>query len=230
LNINSKLSGFPLEYKLAGLASIALLLFLPNLLFYYISLKFYYGFYAFFIAMLAGFGFVVIGKKSFIAMLKLWAIGVVIYLLFAIPRIYLSVSLSPYFNFTSLTDRWLYSLLLPLILLGTFTASLIFIQIISPTEFLKWGRHGLEITLLMRALQHSAQVFNETKIALMLQNQWPDGGSSVFNLRASWLIIKSSPLLVSTALRNIILYWFPWGWLCFKKNIGFFLKNRAQLK
>jgi hypothetical protein len=228
LSLTSKLSALPIECKLIWLAGIALILFLPNLLLRHVDLKIYYMFYAFFVSALAGFGFVVIGKKNFIAMLKLWGIGAVIYLLFAVPRIYWAGSLSPYFDFTSLTDRWLYSLLLPLILLGTFTASLVFVRITSPAEFLKWGYGGLKITLLMRALQHSAQVFSDTRIALMLQNQWPDEGSSIFNLRTSWLVIKSSHLLVSTAFRNIILYWFPWGWLCFKKNIGALTRNNKK--
>jgi hypothetical protein len=82
----------------------------------------------------------------------------------------------------------------------------------------------------MRSLQHSAQIFNDTKIALMLQNQWPEESSSIFNLRTSWLTIKSSPLLVRTALRNIILYWFPWGWLCLKKNVELLTNNQQKFK
>lgn len=228
--LTSKLSSLPLAYKLTWLAMMALLLFLPNLLLKHINLKFYYSAYIIMISVLTSFAFIIIGKKAFLAMLKIWGVGVIIYLLFAIPRIYLTSSLTPYFNFINFTDRWLYSLLLPLLLLGTFTVGLIFIQITSPIEFLKWGHHGLKVTLLMRALQHAVQVFNDTKISLMLQNQWPDASSNIFNLRSSWLIIKSSPLLVSTALRNIILYWFPWGWLCLEKKLKVLAQNQTNEK
>jgi len=226
----SKLSALPLGYKLTGLVVAALFLYLPNLLLRSFELKVYYGLYSVCVLAFVIFSSNVVGKKSFVAMLKMWSIGAVVYLLFAIPRIYLAGSLTPYFELTSLADRWIYSLLLPMILLGTLSVGLVFVRITSPTEFLRWGYYGLKVTLLMRALQHSAQVFNETRMALMLQNQWPEAGSRIFDVRTSWLIIKSSPLLVSTAFRNIILYWFPWGWLCLKKNLWFFTKDKTELE
>lgn len=230
LQLTSKLSSISLAYKLVAFALVTILLFLPNLLLTYADLKLYYLAYTFFVILLIKIGIIILGEKKFITMLKLWAVGATTYLLFAIPRIYSPSSLSPYFNFTNLTDRWLYSLLLPLILLGTLISGLIFIKIIYPTEFLKWGHLGLKIAILMRALQHSAQVFNDTKISLMLQNRWPDKDSNIFNLHSSWIIIRSSPFLISTALRNIVLYWFPWGWLCLEKRLGFTIKQSNKSK
>lgn len=198
---------------------MAVLLFLPNLLLKQIQLTIYFGFYTVIIVILIGWAFVIVGKKKFITTLKIWGLGIVIYLFFAIPRIYLAGALTPYFNLVSITDRWLYSLLLPLLLLGTLMVGMIFCNITAPSEFLPWRYCGVKITLLMRALQHAIQICSETKVALMLQNKWPDT-NSIFNLRNTWLIIRASPLLVSITLRNIILYWFPWGWLCWKKKIN----------
>ena len=199
---------------------MALLLLLPNFLLKQVQLTVYFSFYTTTIVMLTGWAFIIIGKKKFITTLKIWGLGVIIYLLFAIPRIYFAGTLTPYFNLVSITDRWLYSLLLPLLLLGTFMVGLIFCNITAPSEFLLWRYCGLKITLLMRASQHAMQVCNETKVALMLQNKWPDTNASIFNLCNTWLIIRTSPLLVSITFRNIILYWFPWGWLCWKKKIN----------
>lgn len=159
----------------------------------------------------------VLERRFFKIMIKLWLLGSIIYLCFAIPRIYLGGTLTPYLNLHSLQARWLYSLLLPLLLLGTFSSGLTFMSITSPTEFLSYGPIGMKIALLFRALQHAMQTLQETKIALMMQNQWPEEGKGLIRLRETWMCIKYSPLLVSTTLRNIILYWFPWGYLCFNQ-------------
>jgi len=159
----------------------------------------------------------VLGPKTFKNMFSLWIVGFVIYLCFAIPRIYWGGMLSPYFILPGIYERWCYSLLFPVILLGTFTVGLTFLKITSPIEFLRWGNFGFKVALSLRALQHALQIFQDTKTALLMRNEWPEEGKGVFRFRETWLVIKYSPLLLRTSLRNIILFWFPWGWLCVVK-------------
>jgi hypothetical protein len=101
--------------------------------------------------------------------------------------------------------------------LGTLSIGLIFINIVSPIEFLSCGSFSLKIVLIFRALQHSLQVFYDTKRAFMMRNMWPEENDKIFSFSGFWLALKYSPLLISTALRNIITFWYPWGWLCLNR-------------
>jgi hypothetical protein len=223
--LTNNLIKIPLNWKLLFLVVGAIALYLPHFFLYKINLPLYFTLFTSLVCSLASICYLVIGSKNFKMIIKLWAIGTIVYCCFAIPRIYLASKLSPYFIFTSLSDRWLYSLLLPLMLLGTFSVGLIFVRITTPLEFLKWGRCGIKIALLLRVLQHSMQVLNDTKLALMMQNKWPDTMQNKKNFRENWLLLKYSPLLISTALRNIIIYWFPWGMVCFKRKIEIYKQN-----
>lgn len=208
-NLSNILKNLSLPIKIILLVTLGVALFGSHLLVSAQHLDLYFVGLVSVIAALVWLGYLVLSKKVLKNTVILWGVGVVIYLLFAIPRIYYGGMLTPYFNLTSIYERWFYSLLFPAILLGSFIVGLIFMRITSPLEFLRWGDFGFKLALIFRALQHSMQVFQSTKTALMMRGEWPDEQG----VDAMWLAFKSSPLLIGASIRNIILFWFPWGWL-----------------
>jgi len=203
------LKNLTLPIKIILLVTLGIALFGTHLLVSTQNLDLYFFSLASAVIALVWLGYLVLGKKPLKNIVILWAIGVTIYLCFAIPRIYYGGMLTPYFSLTSIYERWCYSLLFPAILLGSFIVGLIFMRITSPLEFLRWGDFGFKLALIFRALQHSMQIFQSTKMALIMRGEWPDEKG----IGAMWLAFKSSPLLIGTSIRNIILFWFPWGWL-----------------
>lgn len=159
-------------------------------------------------------GFVV-GYKELALGLSFWPLGVIFYALVCFLVIRSHASLAPGVSFTSDTDRWIYSLTFPVRVLGAFSASFIFCSVTSPTEFLRWGKPGLAIAFLMRGIELTRQNILETQEALSMQGQWPTTGGFL-RPRSAFLATRNSPLLVSTTLRNVIL-WAPWAWLCYNK-------------
>lgn len=211
------LKKLPLPIKIFLLLVIAITLFGSNLLVKPQNLDIYFIGLAGIVILLVLCSRPIVGKKTLKNVLIFWGIGIGIYLLFAVPRIYGSGLLTPYFTLTSIYERWFYSLLFPVILLGTFVTGLVFIKITSPLEFLRWGNFGFKLALLFRAFQHSIQIFQDTKIALLMRGEWPEEQNEIIGWQKIWLFIKYSPRLICTSLRNIILFWFPWGWLCVVK-------------
>jgi len=221
--LNQNLKKLSLHQKLLILLFFAMLLLFSGFIISTANLQMYFFSLMLFVIILTLFCYLIIGKRSFKPVIALWFLGTVIYLLIAVFRIYHGGTLSPYLHLQSISERWLYSLILPLITLGTFSIGLIFINIISPIEFLIWGKFGLKIVLLLRALQHSIQIFQETKKALMMQNKWSEESNKIVSIKGTFLAIKYSPLLIKTSFRNILLFWYPWGWLCFNvmhKNLS----------
>lgn len=208
-NLNNILKRLSLPIKIILLITLGVVLFGSHLLVGAQNLDLYFIGLASMVLGLVWLGYWVLGKKALKSTVILWGVGVVIYLCFAIPRIYSGGMLTPYFTLISIDERWFYSLLFPVILLGTFIVGLIFMRITSPLEFLRWGDFGFKLALIFRALQHSIQIFQSTKTALTMRGEWPDENG----VGATWLAFKSSPLLIGASIRNIILFWFPWGWL-----------------
>ncbi len=180
------------------------------------ELQSYFWFLVAFVLLLSSCCILVIGPKAFRAVLVLWLIGTAIYFLFAVPRIYSGEPLSPSINPQDEIGRWIYSIATPLRLLGTFAIGLTIASVISPTEFLKWRRVGPWIALLFRSVQFSIQSFQDTRLALLMQNQWPDKGNGLIRPRESWLTVRYGPTLVFTTIRNVLL-WYPWAWVSFNK-------------
>jgi hypothetical protein len=212
--IRKQLEKMPLFIKFLFLVIIANLLF--PLFVRKNTLSIYYHFFFPFVILLTFLYRLIIGRNAFRLLLVSWSIGAFIYLLFAIPLVYSSAPLSPYIELSNIFDRWLYSLAIPLRILGVLSVGLIFINITSPIEFLKWGQIGWKIALLLRAIQYVSHNFHETKLALMMQNEWPEEKRGLISIKEGILSIRYSPTLVATTFRNIIL-WFPWAWLCFNK-------------
>lgn len=157
----------------------------------------------------------VVGYKELALGLWLWPLGVLFYALVCFFLIRSHASLAPGVSFTSDADRWIYSLTFPVRVLGAISASFIFCSVTSPTEFLRWGKPGLAIAFLMRGIELTRQNILETQEALSMQGQWPTSGG-FFQPRSTLLATRNSPLMVSTTLRNVIL-WAPWAWLCYNK-------------
>ena len=163
---------------------------------------------------------VVAGKKSFKITMWLWASGSIIYLIISVFLILKGIQPLPYVKMNKF-DLILYYLSYPLRVLGIFFTGLVFVAITSPIEFLKFGKLGLGIALIYRAFEYSISSFEENRIALMIQGSWPDFTDNVNKIRLFFKLIKSTPLLIATTFRNIIL-WSPWAWICYnaiKKEI-----------
>lgn len=226
MQLKNRLAKLPLMSKIWLLVFAACALYLSNFFITAATLSLHFILIGLLVATFTVVAFDVLERRAFNTMFKLWLIGTMVYLVFAVPRIYFTSALSPYFVFNSLLDRWLYSLLLPLLLLGTFSIGLTMMRVTSSTEFLGWGRIGLKIALVFRSLEHAVQMLSDTKTVLIMQDKWPEDNCKLFSLRKTYLVIRYSPLLVGTALRNIICYWFPWGWICFKRISG---ENKQQV-
>ncbi|MEW5818459.1 MAG: hypothetical protein AB1798_24100 [Spirochaetota bacterium] len=160
------------------------------------------------------------GRKNFKVTIWLWISGLFIYLIIALILILKNIQPLPYMEMKGFTLS-LYYLSYPFRVLGIFFTGLIFANITSPVEFLKFGGFGFKIALAYRAFEFSVSSFEENRQALIIQGQWPDFTKEQKNVTIIFGIIKSSPLLIATTFRNIIL-WFPWAWICYntiKKDI-----------
>ena len=156
---------------------------------------------------LAGVTFrIVAGKKAFKVIMWLWAGGSIIYLIVAAFLIVKGVQPLLYLKMDRF-DMILYYVSYPLRVLGIFFTGLIFSSITSPVEFLRWGDFGLKIALVYRSFETNMK-------ALIVQGEWPDFSRDAKNFRRTFLVVKSTPMLVAITFRNIIL-WFPWAWICY---------------
>jgi len=179
--------------------------------------------YSLFFIFLLCFGFLfrmVSGKKTFKITLWLWGSGSLIYMIIAIFLILKGIQPLPYIKFEPL-HLILYYISYPLRVLGIFFVGILFAEITSPVEFLRWGETGLKIALAYRAFEYSVNAFEVNRVALTIQGEWPDISGSRVKFKELLLFLKYAPVLVSTTFRNIIL-WFPWAWICYnnmKKDI-----------
>ena len=183
------------------------------------GLKVYILFFT--LLVLAGVTFrIVAGKKAFKVIMWLWAGGSIIYLIVAAFLIVKGVQPLLYLKMDRF-DMILYYVSYPLRVLGIFFTGLIFSSITSPVEFLRWGDFGLKIALVYRSFEYSANSFETNMKALIVQGEWPDFSRDAKNFRRTFLVVKSTPMLVAITFRNIIL-WFPWAWICYntlRKNV-----------
>src|SRR3989304_7244862 len=160
--------------------------------------------------------YIVTGKRTFWFTIKLWIIGSVIYLAVVIPYTLSGGLLSPYMKLDDNFNRYLYSFFLPLRLLGIYFIGLTFLEITSPTEFLKFGTVGQWIAFLFRIIEYARQTFRESIISFRMQGEWPEEGKGIIRFREAWLTIRQGPKLAIVTFRNIII-WFPKAWLYFNK-------------
>jgi len=172
--------------------------------------------YIIFFFLLLSFGLVfriVSTKRVFRITLWLWASGAIIYIIIALFLILKNIQPLPYLKM----DRFsliLYYLSYPLRVLGIFFTGLIFSNITSPVDFLGWGELGLKIALSYRAFEYSVSSFEENRVALLIQDKWPDFSVRNKGFKIVFMVIKYAPVLIATTFRNLIL-WFPWAWICY---------------
>jgi hypothetical protein len=159
---------------------------------------------------------IVFGKKKFGNLFFSWLIGASIYILVSVFLIYSNYKLSPYLKLDNLTDRWIYTLALPIRILGIFIGGLFFIEVVSPIQFLKWKNFGYNLALLFRVIELSKQKIHETQIALLMQNDWPERGGKFIRFGEAISIIKKCPKLVIVVIRNLLV-WCPSAWISFKR-------------
>ena len=216
MKLTQTLIKIPLLFKIALLILLVVIIFVANSLLAVVPMPVYFLLFSSFILLLLWLAYFVLEKRTLRYIFKMWGLGGLIYLIIAIPRVYSGGMLTPYFVFTALGERWLYTLLLPQIVLAMLLLGLIFIRITSPVEFLRWRIIGPHIALLFRVLQQTEQVFYETKMALLMQNKWPEDKDKLFSFHDICLKLRYAPQLVAIVLRNIILYWLPWGWIYYK--------------
>ena len=147
-------------------------------------------------------------------MIGAWALGSALYLLIAVPFALLRVSPSPMLHDLSVFDGLLYSFLRPVALLGVLAASLSFVRFTSPIEFLPFGRPGYWCAVLLRSAEFAGQELRNTQVALLIQGEWPEAGQYEPWWRHPRRVLRSGPILVGTAFRNLLM-WGPWAYLCF---------------
>lgn len=171
---------------------------------------------------LAGFFFTVMsGKRGLKIILSLWGVGTIVYFGIVFLFILKEKQPLPYVKLEK-PELIFYYFSYPLRLLGVFFTGLIFMQIVSPVDFSKWGRLGLYIALVFRSFEFSLERLEMTRVALIMEGLWPDPYERKSVLKNIWIFFKGAVILVSTAFRNIIL-WFPWAWIVFnsiKKELG----------
>jgi hypothetical protein len=214
--IKGILSRLPIEIKLIGLVFLGCFLFLSALVISPENIFLYFVVFSAITLSIIALCVSVIGYKPFLIMFTLWLIGAVIFIMVSLPRIYGEIPLSPYLNISNTGGRWLYHLIYSIRLLTTFAIGLIFMAITSPIEFIKWRKIGIWIAFLFRAVEYSSKSFQDTRTALMMQNNWPEPAAGLKRLSEAAKMIKNSSRLIVTTVRNIIL-WFPWAYLTFRK-------------
>lgn len=88
-----------------------------------------------------------------------------------------------------------------------------FIEIISPIEFLKYGKIGFQLSYLLRSFQVSMQQIAQNKKALEMMGEIPNDLKS---LKDFVILIKKAPLILSLTIRNLML-WLFWSSHNFEK-------------
>ncbi len=209
--IKKRLKGMKLHWK------TALLFIISFLLFPYMSSEAFIPLYSLF---LLGFTFILAfvyyklsSLKSLILVLKLWLIGLVFYVLFSLVFILNSWDISPTIRLTETKNQLLYLMIYPVRVLAVFFTGLSFIEIISPVEFLKYGRAGYGFCYLLRSFQVSKEQMIQNKRAMEMMGQIPSEFKSVKDYS---LFIRKSPLIIALTIRNLMI-WLFWSSHIFEK-------------
>ena len=216
INMKRRLENISLFIKILFLLITAIVFFFFVFFITESKLAMYFIFLLVIIGLMGFVCYMVTEQRTFWFTIKLWVIGSIIYLAVVIPYTFSGASLSPYMKLDDNVNRYLYAFFLPLRLLGTFFVGLTFLEVTSPTEFLKFGTVGQWIAFLFRIIEYAKQSFRESIIALRMQGEWPEEGKGFIRFREAWLTIRQGPTLAIVTFRNIIL-WFPKAWLYFNR-------------
>jgi hypothetical protein len=100
-----------------------------------------------------------------------------------------------------------------------------FMEIISPIEFLRYGKIGFHISYLLRSFQVSMYQIDQNKKAMEMAGEIPRRYRSLSDYL---LLIKKAPLILSLSIRNLMLwlFWSAHNFEKFKEN--FQIKKNKQ--
>ncbi|HOQ80217.1 MAG TPA: hypothetical protein PKZ69_04230 [Candidatus Cloacimonadota bacterium] len=155
--------------------------------------------------------------KSLTFVLKLWLIGLVFYGIFALVFVLNNWNISPTIELTETKYTILYLLIYPIRVLAVFFSGLSFIEIVSPIEFLKYGRLGHQLCFLMRSFQVAKEQMMQNKKAMEMMGELPDTFKSFKDYQ---IFVKKSPLIIALTIRNLMvwLFWAAHQFELFKKG------------
>ncbi|HOD54707.1 MAG TPA: hypothetical protein PKJ08_09290 [Candidatus Cloacimonadota bacterium] len=151
--------------------------------------------------------------RSLVIVMKLWLIGLVFYALFSLVFILNDWNISPTIQITETKNQVLYLLIYPVRVLAVFFTGLSFIEVISPVEFLKYGRLGYHLCYLLRSFQVSKEQMIQNKRAMEMMGVIPDTFTKAGDYKQ---FIRKSPLIIALTIRNLMI-WLFWSSHIFEK-------------
>ena len=123
---------------------------------------------------------------------------------------YADFPITPMLHLSTPLNKLIYLSIYPLRMLGIFISGFIFIQILSPVQFMKYGKTGFKIALILRSVNYIMDEFLKNKQALIMSGIIPDDFEIKKDKKNILIFIKKSPLLITLTIRNLFLwiYWF----------------------
>lgn len=212
--INQKLIHLPLGLKLSYLL-INATVFFPvyikeiNFLKYFILMLSYIFFSTLIYKKLCG-------DKALFTVLALWFTGMLFYAITSVIFITFDLPVSFQVTFSNPLYKIFYMFLYPFRLLGVFITGLIFIQSLSPVQFLKFGKTGLKIAFILRAISFATDELQSNKQALIMSGLIPDDTEIKKDKKKTLHFLLQSPLLVTLTIRNLFM-WIFWVIQYYKK-------------
>lgn len=200
---------------------ILLLLINAFLLFPYIQNEDYLiGYSAFLIVLMIIYSIIYAKIKSFKSLkgiISLWLIGLIFFFIFSLVFLLNHWELSPGINLSTLMNKIIYLTLYPIRILGVFIIGFTFIEIISPIEFLKFGRAGFYLCYLFRSFQVSKEEMQQNKEMMEMRGQLPVQFKSFKDYE---LFFRNAPIIIALTIRNMMLwlFWSSHGFEKFKQK------------
>jgi len=152
-------------------------------------------------------------KQSLLFVFKLWLIGLALYSIFALVFWLNNWSISPTLQINESKNVLLYLLSYPIRILAVFYIGLSFIELVSPVEFLQFGKIGIYICFLLRSFQVAKEQMLNNKKAMEIMGEIPESLKSISDYR---LFLHKSPLIIALTIRNLMI-WLFWASHQFEK-------------
>jgi len=157
-------------------------------------------------------------RSEFRLLFVAWAVGSLIYFAIATVLVFSGTSLSPYMELKSLPARWLYTLSYPFRIITVLATGMLFFEFTSPLEFGRSSAAVRRAGLLFRAVEYAKEQLVDTVGAMAMLNRWPHVPAKIFRARQVWRMLRQSPEVVATVIRNILI-WSPWAWMIMSKEV-----------
>lgn len=152
------------------------------------------------------------GFRAYRTMLVLWFAGLLFYSLIALPLLYSNSPLTYSMTLHTFHDRVLYLSLYPLRVLNVFLSGMIFVNSLSPTEFLKYGKTGYYIGFFLRSVQVAGESLQSNVKALQMSGKICE--KNYFSRFIS--TVQNSSLILTLSIRNMMI-WLFWSSNHFEK-------------